>query len=56
MKRVSIVFVICLVAIIPQSCSNEGKSDHVRLALQTEPATLDPAYSVDYSSGMVSSA
>lgn len=55
MKRVFIVFVICLVAIFPQSCSNEGESDLVRLALQTEPATLDPAYSVDYSSGMVSS-
>ncbi len=27
----------------------------LRLALQTEPSTLDPAYAVDYSSGMISS-
>jgi ABC-type transport system substrate-binding protein len=55
MKRVSIAFIACLALILLPACSDEEESAFVRLALQTEPATLDPAYSVDYSSGMLSS-
>ena len=55
MKRVSKVLIACLALILQQACSNVEESPYVRLALQTEPATLDPAYSVDYSSGMLSS-
>jgi len=55
MKRVSIAFITCIALLFQQACSNVKESPHVRLALQTEPATLDPAHSVDYSSGMLSS-
>jgi len=37
------------------SCSEEREGEAIRLALQTEPNTLDPAYSVDYSSGLLAS-
>jgi len=36
-------------------CSRRGADAVLRLALQTEPTTLDPALSVDFSSGRVSS-
>lgn len=35
------------------SCSGESGPRAIRLALQTEPSTIDPAYAVDYSSGML---
>lgn len=37
------------------ACSGGGEEGVIRLALQTEPSTLDPALAVDYSSGIVSS-
>ncbi len=36
-------------------CSPAADDATVRLALQTEPTTLDPAYSVDFSSGRIAS-
>ncbi|MDD4857516.1 MAG: ABC transporter substrate-binding protein, partial [Candidatus Krumholzibacteria bacterium] len=36
-------------------CSRHGDDAVVRLAIQTEPTTLDPAFSVDFSSGTISS-
>jgi ABC-type transport system substrate-binding protein len=36
-------------------CSQRGGDAVVRLAIQTEPTTLDPAFSVDFSSGTISS-
>jgi peptide/nickel transport system substrate-binding protein/oligopeptide transport system substrate-binding protein len=36
-------------------CSSGENDATVRLALQTEPTTLDPAYSVDFSSGRIAS-
>lgn len=35
------------------SCSGGKKEPVLKLALQTEPGTIDPAYAVDYSSGML---
>lgn len=55
MKRVLIAFITCFALILQPACSDVEESVFVRLALQTEPATLDPAFSVDYSSGMLSS-
>lgn len=53
-KRCSHVFFVFLLFLF-LSCSEEEKDHSVRLALQTEPTTLDPVYSVDYSSGLLSS-
>lgn len=36
-------------------CSPRQDGSAIRLALQTEPTTLDPAYAVDFSSGKISS-
>jgi ABC-type transport system substrate-binding protein len=36
-------------------CAERVDTPHLRLALETEPTTLDPAYAVDYSSGFVTS-
>jgi ABC-type transport system substrate-binding protein len=55
MKRVSTAFIACFLLMFQPACSGVEESAYIRLALQTEPATLDPAYSVDYSSGMLSS-
>ncbi len=55
MKRVSIAFIACFSLMCHAACSDMGESPYIRLALQTEPSILDPAYSVDYSSGMISS-
>lgn len=55
MKRVSITFITCFVFLLLTACADVEESSLVRLALQTEPTTLDPAFSVDYSSGMLSS-
>lgn len=37
------------------SCTRDREPGRLRLALQTEPTTLDPAFAVDYSSGLLSS-
>lgn len=55
MKRVSISFIISFALLLIAACTGIEESPLVRLALQTEPSTLDPALSVDYSSGMLSS-
>ena len=55
MKRVSIAFITCFSLMFHAACSDVEESPYLRLALQTEPSLLDPAYSVDYSSGMISS-
>jgi ABC-type transport system substrate-binding protein len=51
--------VVCLIllwigAVLP-SCGGEAEDGYLKLALETEPTTADPVYSVDYSSGLVSS-
>ncbi len=47
---VPLIALACLVG-----CSRHGTDDVLRLALQTEPSTLDPAFSADFASGRVSS-
>jgi ABC-type transport system substrate-binding protein len=42
-------------ALAAAGCSRSADDATVRLALQTEPTTLDPAYSVDFSSGRMAS-
>ncbi|MDD3641983.1 MAG: ABC transporter substrate-binding protein [Candidatus Krumholzibacteria bacterium] len=44
-----------LAALASAGCGGEREPDALRLALETEPSTLDPAFAVDYSSGLVSS-
>lgn len=46
---------LLLVTILSPGCSRQDDSPFVRLALETEPTTLDPAYAVDFSSGLISS-
>jgi ABC-type transport system substrate-binding protein len=54
-KRVSLLILIACAAASLAACSGRDESPLLRLALQTEPTTADPAYAVDYSSGMISS-
>lgn len=44
-----------LCAVLCAGCSGERQEAAVKLALQTEPSTLDPAFAVDYSSGKLAS-
>jgi oligopeptide transport system substrate-binding protein len=44
-----------LAALAAAGCGGGQEDDALHLALQTEPTTLDPAFAVDYSSGLVSS-
>jgi peptide/nickel transport system substrate-binding protein/oligopeptide transport system substrate-binding protein len=46
---------LLLVVFMTAGCSREESAPILRLALETEPTTLDPAHAVDYSSGMVTS-
>ncbi len=46
---------LVLAAAVAASCARQGGEDTLRLSLQTEPSTLDPAFCVDVSSGAVSS-
>jgi ABC-type transport system substrate-binding protein len=48
-----IIFLSFLFAL--SGCSRREADSVLRLALQTEPTTLDPAFSVDFSSGRISS-
>ncbi len=50
--RAAILIVACAAV---AGCAEPEESPALRLALETEPTTLDPAYAVDYSSGFVSS-
>jgi ABC-type transport system substrate-binding protein len=55
MFRAGLMFLLlCLTCAVP-GCSPTRDDATVRLALQTEPTTLDPAFSVDFSSGKLSS-
>jgi ABC-type transport system substrate-binding protein len=48
-----IILFLCFTCVVP-GCSRQGGDATIRLALQTEPTTLDPAFSVDFSSGKLS--
>ncbi|MCD6380533.1 ABC transporter substrate-binding protein [bacterium] len=37
------------------SCTGKEETPVLRMALQTQPSTLDPVYAVDYSSGLITS-
>jgi len=44
-----------LAALAAAGCGGGQGDDDLHLALETEPSTLDPAYAVDYSSGLMAS-
>ena len=53
--RTAVKTLLLSIAFAACGCSGPGDDPTVRLALQTEPTTLDPAYAVDFSSGRLSS-
>jgi ABC-type transport system substrate-binding protein len=53
--RAFVVVLLAFVVAAAHGCAPQQEQELLRLALETEPTTLDPAYSIDYSSGMVSS-
>ncbi|MFA4948034.1 MAG: ABC transporter substrate-binding protein, partial [Candidatus Krumholzibacteriia bacterium] len=53
--RAGVMTFLLPIALGAAGCSRSGNDATVRLALQTEPTTLDPAYSVDFSSGRMAS-
>jgi ABC-type transport system substrate-binding protein len=53
--RLTVAVTLLLGAALAAGCARTGDDATVRLALQTEPTTLDPAYSVDFSSGRIAS-
>jgi len=55
MYRAGFIILLFCFACVPPGCSRQGHDATIRLALQTEPTTLDPAFSVDFSSGKLSS-
>jgi ABC-type transport system substrate-binding protein len=55
MFRAGLIILLTAIACFPSGCSRHEDGSIVRLALQTEPTTLDPAYSVDFSSGKLAS-
>jgi len=55
MYRAGSLVVFFLSLVVLAGCARREESSVVRLALQTEPTTLDPAFSVDFSSGQLSS-
>ena len=55
MFRAGFIFLFLCLACAVSGCSPGGGDATIRLALQTEPTTLDPAFSVDFSSGQLSS-
>jgi ABC-type transport system substrate-binding protein len=55
MSRGRLILLTMLALAIVAGCSRGGSDAVLKLALQTEPTTLDPALSVDFSSGRVSS-
>lgn len=54
-SKVGVIVIVTIVSVTLSTCSQQDGSSLLRLALQTEPTTLDPAHSVDFSSGMISS-
>jgi len=55
MRAAGIVLAPLVGAILLAGCSAEERDETLRLALQTEPTTLDPAFAVDFSSGRAAS-
>jgi ABC-type transport system substrate-binding protein len=55
MHRTGFIMLLFWFAYAVGGCAQHGGDATVRLALQTEPTTLDPAYSVDFSSGVIAS-
>jgi len=57
MRFRSIITFLALIisALLFPACTGEGPPPYLRMALETEPSTLDPAAAVDYSSGMITS-
>jgi ABC-type transport system substrate-binding protein len=53
--RAGATILLVSAALAVGGCSRSGGDATVRLALQTEPTTLDPALSVDFSSGRIAS-
>lgn len=53
--RIFHVAALVLICVAVIGCAQQEDSSLLRLALETEPTTLDPAYAVDYSSGFVTS-
>jgi ABC-type transport system substrate-binding protein len=53
--RAGVMTFLLPAALAAAGCSRSADDATVRLALQTEPTTLDPAYSVDFSSGRMAS-
>jgi ABC-type transport system substrate-binding protein len=49
------VILILLPAVVLNGCSSSEDKPVLRLCLQTEPTTLDPIYTVDFSSGSITS-
>ncbi len=54
-NRRAVPLMLLLAILAAAGCSSGAQDATVRLALQTEPTTLDPAYSVDFSSGRIAS-
>ncbi len=55
MVRKILSVILALASTCLSDCAPRDERPIIRLALETEPTTLDPAYAVDYSSGLVSS-
>lgn len=54
-KRATLFSLLVCFGVLLQSCGAEPDDGYLKLALETEPTTADPAASVDYSSGLISS-
>lgn len=55
MQKAALAGLLICAVILGAGCSRQVDQPYLRLSLQTEPTTLDPAYAVDYSSGYMSS-
>jgi ABC-type transport system substrate-binding protein len=55
MKRAGLICLLLMAFSMLGGCARRVEDSVLRLALQTEPTTLDPAYAVDFSSGQLSS-
>lgn len=49
------LLIFFLLVLLISACSGDTQLPVIKLALQTEPTTLDPALALDYSSGMITS-
>jgi ABC-type transport system substrate-binding protein len=55
MYRAGPIIILLVFLVASNGCGRPEADSVLRLALQTEPTTLDPAFSVDFSSGTISS-